>query len=154
MSCVVVITPVLIASWPVMSAAVTAAVGSLGFAIVRNASASQAVQSTAKTRTKAEIEVADSEILQEAASSQTIVVEREGIKATFSRDARGSLKVCLDGEGYSKAELKRVGEELVERVTQQYVYHRVVTELKERKMNIVEEEVAADRTVTIRVRNL
>ena len=154
MSCVVVITPVLIASWPVMSAAVTAAVGSLGFAIVRNASASQAVQNTAKTRTKAEIEEADSEILQEAASSQTIVVEREGIKATFSRDARGSLKVCLDGEGYSKAELKRVGEELVERVTQQYVYHRVVTELKERKMNIVDEEVAADRTVTIRVRNL
>jgi len=154
MSCVVVITPVLIASWPVMSAAVTAAVGSLGFAIVRNAGASQAVQSTAKERTKAEIEVADSEILQEAASSQTIVVEREGIKATFSRDARGSLKVCLDGEGHSKAELKRVGEELVERVTQQYVYHRVVTELKERKMNIVDEEVAADRTVTIRVRNL
>ena len=62
--------------------------------------------------------------------------------------------MCLDGEGHTKEELKRVGQELVERVTQQYVYHRVVTELKERKMNIVDEEVAADRTVTIRVRNL
>jgi hypothetical protein len=154
MSCVVVITPVLIASWPVMSAAVTAAVSSLGFAIVRNkaAGANSAVRSTA--RAKAEIEVEDSEVLGEAVSSESIVVEREGVRATFSRDQRGALKVCLDGAGHTKAELQRIGQELVERVTQQYVYHRIVTELKERKMNIVDEEVAADRTVTIRVRNL
>ena len=153
MSCVVVIVPVLIASWPVMSAAVTAAVGSMGFAIIRNAGAAE-VKTTAKARSKAEIEVENSEILGEVASAQTIVVERDGIRATFTRDERGAMKVCLDGEGHSKEELKRVGQELVDRVTQQYVYHRVVTELKQRNMNIVDEEVAADRTVTIRVRNL
>jgi hypothetical protein len=60
----------------------------------------------------------------------------------------------MEGEGYTKAQLKQMGQDLVERVTQQYVYHRIVTELKERKMNIVDEQVAADRTVTIRVRNL
>ena len=76
------------------------------------------------------------------------------MRATFSRDARGALKLCMEGEGFSKAELKKAGQELVDRVTQQYVYHRVVSELKERNMNIVDEEVAADRTVTIRVRNL
>jgi hypothetical protein len=153
MSCVVVITPVLIASWPVMSAAVTAAVGSLGFAIVRNAGA-QDSRTQVKTRTKAQIEVENSEVLGQCVSAETIVVERDGVVATFSRDERGALKVCLDGEGHTKEELKQIGQELVNRVTQQYVYHRVVTELKERKMNIVDEEVAADSTVTIRVRNL
>ena len=153
MSCVVVITPVLVASWPVMSAAVVAAVGSLGFSVIRNAAATEITSQTG-TRTKAEIEVENSEILQAASSSESIVVEKDGIRATFSRDERGALKVCLDGVGHSKEELRRIGQELVDRVTQQYVYHRVVTELKERKMNIVDEEVAADRSVKIRVRNL
>jgi hypothetical protein len=153
MSCVVVIAPVLIASWPVMTAAVTAAVGSMGFALARNAR-TQATRSQGTARTKAEIEVENSEVLGEGHSDETLVVEREGIRATFSRDARGALKVCMEGEGHSKEELKRLGQELVERVTQQYVYHRVVTELKQRNMNIVDEEVAADRTVTLRVRNL
>ena len=83
-----------------------------------------------------------------------MVVERDGITATFSRDARGALKLCMEGTGHTKSQLKQIGQELIDRVTQQYVYHRVVSELKERNMNIVNEEVASDRTVTIRVRNL
>jgi hypothetical protein len=82
-----------------------------------------------------------------------MVVEKDGVRAVFSRGARGALRVCMEGEGYSKAELRRIGEELIGRVTQQYVYHRLVTELKERNMTIVDEEMAEDRTVKIRVRN-
>ena len=59
----------------------------------------------------------------------------------------------MEGAGHSKAELRRIGEELINRVTQQYVYHRVVTELKERNLAIVDEEVDQDRTIRIRVRN-
>jgi hypothetical protein len=155
MSSVVVITPIVIASWPVISAAVTAAVGSMGFALARGATVQQAESvSTAIGKARAEIELEDSEVLQNAAADQTIVVERDGMRATFSRDARGALKLCMDGEGYSKTELERVGRELVDRVTQQYVYHRVVSELKDRHMSIVDEQVATDRTVTIRVRNV
>src|ERR687887_601082 len=67
-----------------------------------------------------------------AGTGEELVVEKEGIRAVFSRDARGALKVCMEGEGYSKAELRRIGEELIGRVTQQYVYHKLVTELAER----------------------
>ena len=152
MSTVVVVTPVIIASWPVISAAVTAAVGSMGFAVARAAAAES--ERLEQTRSRTEIDVEDSEILQAAAGTeQEIVVEREGVRAIFSRDARGALKVCMEGEGYSKAELRQIGEELIGRVTQQYVYDRVVTELQERNMAIVDEEVAEDRTVKIRVRN-
>lgn len=151
MSTVLVVTPLIIANWSVISAAVVGAVGTLGFAVVRD-SAGERRHTTDTVRT--EIDIEDSEVLESAAGSgEELVVERDGIRAVFSRDARGALRVCMEGHGCSKAELKRIGEELIGRVTQQYVYHRVVTELKQRNMAIVNEEVAEDRTVTIRVRN-
>jgi hypothetical protein len=152
MSTVIVIAPIIIASWPAISAAVTAAVGTMGFVAARNSELQ--LQGHAQETSRAEIEVEDSEILADAAGSgEEIVVEREGIRARFSRDGRGTLRVCMEGSGHSKAELKRIGEELVGRVTQQYVYNRVITGLKERGMAVVDEQVAADRTVKIRVRN-
>ncbi|HEY2588916.1 MAG TPA: DUF1257 domain-containing protein [Tepidisphaeraceae bacterium] len=155
MSSVVVVTPLIVAGWPVITAAVTAAIGSLGFSVVKGAEAPATIANTAKTNTRAEVDVEDSEVLQEAASAGSeLVVERDGVRVIFSRDLRGALKLCVEGEGHSKAELKRIGEELLGRVTQQYVYHRVVSELQERNMTIVDEQVAADRTVKIRVRNL
>jgi hypothetical protein len=151
-STVIVIAPLIIASWPAITAAVTAAVGTMGFAAAR--SCETQADSTISARNREEIEVEDSEVLEQAAGSgQEIVVERDGVRATFRRDARGALRVCMEGEGLSKTELRRLGEELIGRVTQQYVYHRVVTEMKSRNMAIVDEEIAADRTVRIRVRN-
>jgi hypothetical protein len=104
MSSCVIVTPLIIAGWPVISAAVTAAVGSLGYSIVLAPKAQ--VAPNAKTRTRAEIDIDDSEVLQETGSvGGQIVVERDGILALFSRDARGALKLCIDGDGHSKAEL-------------------------------------------------
>jgi hypothetical protein len=152
MSAIIVLTPVIIASWPVITAAITAAVGTLGFAAAR--SAELEMQEQAATKIREEIEVDNSEILAASAGTEEkIIVQREGITATFSRDLRGGLRVCMEGQGHSKRELRRIGQELIDRVTQQYVYHRVVSELKERHMTIVDEEVAADRSVKIRVRH-
>ncbi len=152
MSSVIVLAPIIVAGWPAITAAVTAAIGTMGFALARASVPAEALQGSETTR--AEIEVEDSEVLQDTAGTgQEIVVERDGIRATFARDARGTLKVCMEGKGYSKSELKKVGEELLGRVTQQYVYHRIVTELKDRNMSIIDEELAEDRTVKIRVRN-
>lgn len=151
MSTVMVITPLVIASWPAITAAVAAAVGTIGFAAMRELDRDTEPTSAAN---RAEIEVEDSEVLADAGgTAEEIVVERDGVVARFSRDARGALRVCVEGRGHSKSELKRIGEELIGRVTQQYVYHRVVTELKQRNMAIVDEQVDEDRTVRIRVRN-
>ena len=46
-----------------------------------------------------------------------------------------------------------VSSEMIDRVTQQYVYHRLMTELRDRSVTVVDEQVAEDRTVKIRVRN-
>lgn len=153
MSTIVVVAPLIIAGWPVIAAAVTAAVSSLGFSVAKSA-AGPVEQAHVQGMVKAEIAVESSEIMQGSLGCEEIVVERDGIRAVFSRDARGTLKLCMEGTGHSKAELKKIGQDLIDRVTQQYVYHRIVTELKDRNMTIVNEEVAEDRTVKIRVRNL
>jgi hypothetical protein len=152
MSAVVVVTPLVIGSWPVITAAISAAISSMGFSLARKDALTRPQVST---RTRAEIDVEDSEILADAGGlHQELVVERDGVRAIFTRDERGALRLCMEGEGFSKSELRQLGEELIGRVTQQFVYNRLVTELKQRHMNIVEEEVAEDRTIKIRVRNL
>ncbi len=152
MSTVIVVAPVIIASWPAITAAVTAAVGTMGFALARQDDAVGAEGQS--TLGRAEIEIENSEILGGAATgAQEIVVQRDGIAAKFTRDARGALKVCVEGGGLSKGQLRAIGEDLIGRVTQQYVYHRIVTEMKDRNMAVVQEEVDEDRTVRIRVRN-
>ena len=151
MSTVLVVTPILIASWPAITAAVTAAVGKLGFAAVQEMNSLDARSDTVN---REEIDLEESEILQAAAGTeQRIVVERDGVRAVFTRDARGSLRVCMEGKGLSKAQLRSLGEELIGRVTQQYAYHRIMTELEERHMTVVDEEISEDQTVKIRVRN-
>jgi hypothetical protein len=152
MSAVVVVTPLVIASWPVITAAVTAAISTMGFSIAQGLERARQMN---LSRTRTEIELEDSEILNEAAGvTEELVVERDGLRAVFSRDERGALKVCLEGEGFTRTQLRQIGEELIGRVTQQFVYHRVMTELKERRMNVVDEEMTEDRTIKIRVRNL
>lgn len=151
MSTVMIVAPIVIANWSAISAAVVGAVGVLGFSTV-NGAVSAATR--VKEANRAEIELEESEILEgTGGSGEEIVVQKDGVRAIFTRDARGALKVCVEGHGLSKSELHKIGEELIGRVTQQYVYHRVVTELANRNMAIVGEEVSEDRTVKIRVRN-
>ncbi len=151
MSAIIVLTPVIITAWPLILPIVTAAVAAMGFTAAHEAAASR---EDVEAKTREEIEVDNAEILAGAAGrDEQLVVEREGVRAVFSRDGRGALRLCMEGEGRTHAELRAVGQELIDRVTQQYVYHRVVTEMKERKMHVVSEEVAEDRTVKIRVRN-
>jgi hypothetical protein len=149
MSAVVVVTPLVIGAWPAIAAAVTAAVSSMGFAAVQGREERR--RNPAGATTRAEIEVEDSEVFDEGLPQQ-IVVERDGVRATFTRDDRGALKLCMEGEHLSKSELRAVGEELLGRVTQQFVYHKLMTEMQHRHMNVVEEEVTEDRTIRIRLR--
>ena len=156
MSSVVVVTPLIIAGWPVITAAVTAAVGSLGFSMLSSAASSDVlVRAAPVSKQRAEIDVEDSEILASAAggAGDELVIVREDVRIVFTRDARGALKLCVEGEAHSKIELRKIGEEVLGRVTQQYVYHRVVTELAGRNMTVVDEHVNADQSVRIRVRN-
>jgi len=155
MSTVMVVAPVVIANWGAISAAVAAVAGTMGFAIASNAQdLEMGKTATRKTTGRAEIEVDNSEILGGTTGvEQEMVIERDGVTIRFTRDVRGALKVCVEGDHLSKSQLHQIGEDLIGRVTQQYAYHRIVTEMKQRNMSIVHEEVDEDRTVRIRVKN-
>lgn len=150
MSTVMVIAPIVIANWPAITTAVAAAVGVSGFTVVQHAT--QNLSQRAKVREV--IDVDESEILSgSTGTGESIVVEKDGVQAIFRRDARGGLQVCVEGDNKSKAELRKIGEELLGRVTQQYAYHRIVTELQNRGMAIIDEQVTNSESVKIRVRN-
>lgn len=157
MSTVMIVAPIVIANWGTISAAVAAGIAAAGFTATAHAAA-VAGQARSESRgeviSREEIDVPDSEILEGTVGiGEQVVAERDGIRAIFTRDARGGLKVCVEGAGITAHELRRVGEELIGRVTQQYVYHRLVSELEARNVQIVHEEVTADQAVKIRVRS-
>ena len=164
MSTICIIAPVIVTGWPLITAAVTASITTLGYTVAaENAHIiDECLQDReeyereylANKRTSEEITFENSEILADVHSrGETLTVVKDGIKATFHRDVRGSLRLTIDAVGLSKAEMRKIGEELMGRVTQQYAYNRLVTEMKDRGMIIVEESVEEDDTVKIRVRN-
>ncbi len=155
MSCVCILTPVVIAAWPAFSAAVTAAATSLGYTIVQEGLKeyqSARVSETGERRVNLEIE--QSEIVtNQLGRDQSIKVTRGNVTVTFSRDARGKAAICVTGPGHSDEELRAIGEELSQRVVQKYVHTRLLEECRARQFNIVEEEVDENNTIRLKVRH-
>ena len=149
MSAVCVLTPLVIASWPAISAAVAAAAASLGFASV----APRLHQERAGPRTVT-TPVENSEVLQEGlAPGQKIVLQRGDLRVEVGQDQRGRCSVCVTGSaGHSDAELRKVGAQVAGRIVQQYTYNKLLTELKSRDYQLVDEQVLADQSIRIRVR--
>jgi len=160
MSVVIIVAPIVVTSWPMITVAITAAVSTMGYAVtadVQQAITGECIEfqeERAEHRVKEEIVLENSEILADARNrGETMTVVNGNIKATFHRDIRGTLRLSIEAVGFSKAEIRKIGDELIGRVTQQYAYNRLITEAKERGMEIVEETVEEDNTVKIRVRN-
>jgi hypothetical protein len=152
MSCVCILTPVVIAAWPAFSAAVTAAAVSLGYSVMADADEVQSEATPVSKRIN--LEIAQSEIVTGTLGrDQRIRVVRDDITVTFARDPRGRASVCVSGEGHSEEELRALGEELSGRVVQQYVHQRLKQELAARGMNIVEEETNEQNAIRIKVRH-
>jgi hypothetical protein len=152
MSCVCILTPVVIAAWPAFSAAVTAAAASLGYAIVEEGIKQQsgAVADTGKVT----LEIEQSEIVtSQLGRDQRIKAMRGDVTVTFSRDARGKAAICVTGAGHSDEELRAIGEGLSQRVVQKYVHQRLMDEIRTRGFNVVEEEVDSSNTIRLKVRH-
>ncbi len=156
MGAVSVLTPVVVAAWPVFSAAVAAAATSLGYSVVAE-SIDQINQSLkqreAARNAQVELEIANSELVTgQLGRDQRIVVTRGGVTVSFSRDARGRAKVCVTGKGQTDEALRAFGEELSQRVVQRYVYQHVMDELRAQQFVVVEDAVEADQSIRLKVR--
>jgi hypothetical protein len=155
MSCVCILTPVVIAAWPAFSAAVAAAATSLGYTIVEEGIKLRQASQVAETGERTvQLEIEQSEIVtNQLGRDQRIRVMRGGVTVTFSRDARGKASVCVTGPGHPNEELRAMGEELSQRVVQKYVYQRLTDEIKARQFVVVEEEVDQNQAIRLKVRH-
>ena len=153
MSCVCILTPVVIAAWPAFSAAVVAAANSLGYVLVDEA-IKQSQKTTQKSNRQVNLEIANSEVVTGSLGrDQQICVTREGVTVVFSRDARGRASVCVSGPSFTDDELRGMGQELSQRVVQKYVYQRLMDEMSSRQFTVVEEEVDTNHAIRLKVRH-
>ena len=154
MSCVCILTPVVIAAWPAFSAAVVAAANSLGYVLVE-----ETVKQRQRTAAQNEgqvvnLEIANSEVVTEQLGrDQQICATRGNVTVKFFRDARGAASVCVSGTGHTEDELRALGEELSQRVVQRYIYQRLLDEIRARQYVVVEEEVDANQAIRLKVRH-
>jgi ABC-type transporter MlaC component len=153
MSTVLVIAPVIISNWPAITAAVVGAASALGFVVQKTAQEALQTTQVQEGVQNVEIELAESEVLaQNLTTNQQLVVTRGEIRIVVERDARGRCKVCATGKGLSKVELKQIAEEFTQKLTQCFVYNKVMKELKNKKFQVVNEEVTQDESIRIHVR--
>ena len=154
MSAVCILAPVVIAAWPAFSAAVVAAAASLGYQIVSDAKSQGSSTAARKESNSVRLEIERSEVVtNQLGRDQRIAVTRNGVTVTFSRDARGKASLCVTGTGQGEEELRALGEELSQCVVQQYVYQKLMGEMRARGFNVVEEEVSEDRSIRLKVRH-
>ena len=155
MSCVCILTPVVIAAWPAFSAAVMAAATTLGYQVAAELAAHPGgAQAASKGADQVRLEIENSEMVtNQLGRQQSISVTRDGVTITFSRDARGRAAICVSGTGHAREELRALGEELSQCVVQQYVYQKLMTEVRARGFNVVEEETNTDRSIRLKVRH-
>jgi len=151
MSAVCILAPIVIAGWPVFSAAVVAAASSLGYQVASEATRN--VRSSVKQASTVELNIERSELVTgQLERDQRISVTRDGVTVTFSRDARGKATLCVSGQGRTEEALRAFGEELSRAVVQQYVYQKLVEEIRARGFVIAEQETTEDRSIRLTVR--
>jgi hypothetical protein len=154
MSCVCILTPVVIAAWPAFSAAVMAAASSLGYQVAAEVHNEMTAEKERLAPGSVKLEIDRSEVVTGVLGrNQRIAVTKEGVTVTFSRDARGKAALCVTGSGQSQETLRALGEELSQCVVQQYVYQKLMDEMRNRGFNVVEEETGEDRTIRLKVRH-
>jgi len=156
MSTVVVLAPVLapmvISAWPAVSAAVVGAAAAMGLSVKEKGTVEASVAQQARSKDSVEVEVSQGEILQNIATGQEIVLTKGNVELRVKRDARGRCSVCAEGPGHTKAELKALAKQFTEKMTQCFIYNRVMTEVKAKGFQVVNEEQMADETVRIHIR--
>lgn len=153
MGAVLILAPVIVSSWPAIAAAAAGAAAALGLTLGQVAQEALQEENVQETEENVELELADSEVLAEQlATDQTLVLTKGSVKITVERDARGRCKVCASGTGHTKAELEQMAQQFTEKLTQCFIYDKVVKELKTKSFQVVNEEVMQDESIRIHVR--
>ncbi|MFM7804723.1 MAG: hypothetical protein ACKPGK_09555, partial [Verrucomicrobiota bacterium] len=130
MSAVAIIAPIVVSSWPAISAAVASAAVSLGFSVAREVAQEGLSQDLRPGSNTVTLDVPNcSAVTGTLGRDQRIRLSRDGVQVEFSRDARGRDSVCVTGEGLSEEQLRAIGDEVAGRTVQHYVLAKLKSEM-------------------------
>jgi len=150
---VVLLTPVVIAAWPVFASVVASAAASLGYATTA-ALRNDESQGTKKKSAGIKLEVPNTEVVTgQLGRDEKITVTRDGVTITFRRDERGKASLSVLGAGKSHDELRAMGEEMSRRVVRDYVHQQIMNEVRARDFIVVDESVDEHNAIHITVRH-
>lgn len=156
MSGIFVLAPVLVAA-PIVLTATTAVAAAMGFvAVTQGMEGLQAELDgllKAKSPFLAEFDVADAKGMTKLISEQgPMVLDRPDATICF-RSGKGRVQMLVRAKGnQSLSELEELGQEVLQRIQQQYAYHSVISDLKKRGFGKAEETVEEDGTIRLRLR--
>ena len=95
----------------------------------------------------------ESEILEELqVAPKELKFSKENISISLFKDERDNYALKVTGSGKTIDELKTIGTDMKDRITQQYVYHKVVSGLKSKRYVVVNEAMNVERTVRVVLR--
>jgi hypothetical protein len=152
MSVVFVVVPAVSAGWPVMAAAIGAACAAMGYAAQRVTQDRETAVAKTPVKRRVELEMSNAEVIGASLSrDQSVQFEKDGVVATFTKDARGALSLHVDGER-SREELARIGQQLLNQVRQQYACEKVKSEVLSQGFTLVDEHVDEQGNIRLSVR--
>lgn len=147
MSGIFILAPVLAAA-PVVLTATAAVAAAMGFTMASHHL--EAWQQADHERT-VEFDINDAKGLTALVNQQgPILLQRDDATIMF-RAGKGRVQMLVKGAG-SHDELHALGQSVIDGITQQYAYHQVVSDLKARGFDKVEESQDEDGTIRLRLR--
>ncbi|MEW6280029.1 MAG: DUF1257 domain-containing protein, partial [Candidatus Eremiobacterota bacterium] len=153
MSGIFVVSPILVAA-PIVLAATTSVAAAMGFTMLSEKLENlQSVVDGVGQERVAEFDVAEARGLTNLINEHgPIVLERNDATVCFV-PGKGRVQLLVKGKaGQTREELEALGRQVLDSVSQQYAYHAVVSDLKQRGFGKVEEELEEDGTIRLRLR--
>jgi len=153
MSAVLILAPIIISNWPVIIVAAAGAASALGFTAKQTIKEELQQSQLSEAEQSVEVELVDSKVLAKSMTTgQQIVLTKGSVEICVKRDERGRCVVCASGKGHSKTELKQIAQEFTQKLTQCFIYDKVMKEIKSQNFQVVNEEVMEDESIRIHVR--
>ncbi|RYD60975.1 MAG: hypothetical protein EOP83_18130 [Verrucomicrobiaceae bacterium] len=153
MGAVLILTPVIISAWPALATAVVSAAASLGYTAAKSTVGVE-VDEFASMKTGLAIDVPNSQVITDQMGlDERMSFTRDGVTVTIRRDERGKAALHVNGTGQSHDELKRIGEEMSQRLVRDYVYQQLKHEMQSRNFTLVEEEEDETHAIHMTVRH-
>ena len=148
MSGIVVVSPLLLAA-PVVMAAATAAASSLGFTICSGRV--DELLETSEEDTVVGFDVTEASGLKELLQQLGPLALKRPDALVLIREKGSGVHMEVRGRA-PEVELETVGRELLQSINQHYAYDRVMSDLKSRGFESLEEEVEEDGTIRLKLR--